>query len=72
MTVWLKLSEKDLQLSAVVCSDCVLPRGKGLGGTLSFSRGSGACALEDKSVAWNKEQKGGCVKEDALHTSHEF
>ena len=24
--------------------------GKGLGGTLSFPRGSGACALEDKSV----------------------
>ena len=65
MTVWLKLSEKDLQLSAVVVVNLFFQ------GKRSFSRGSGACALEDKSVAWNKEQKGGCVKEDALYTSHE-
>ena len=71
MTVWLKLSEKDLQLSAVVVVTLFF-QGKRSGGTLSFSRGSGACALEDKSVDWNKEQKGGCVKEDALCTSHEL
>ena len=71
MTVWLKLSEKDLQLSAVFVVTLFF-RGKRSRRTLSFSRGSGACALEDKSVAWNKEQKGGCVKEDALCTSHEF
>ena len=40
-----------------------------LGGTLSFSRGSGACVLEDKSV---EKQKGGFVSEDAFCTSHEF
>ena len=68
MTVWLKLSEKDLQLSAVFVVT-VFFQGKRSGGTLSFSRGSRACALEDKSV---EEQKSGCVKEDALCTSHEF
>ena len=67
MTVWLKLSEKDLQLSAVFA--VTVFQGKRSRRDLSFSRGSGACALEDKSV---EEQKGGCVKEDALCTSHEF
>ena len=57
------VSAKDLQLSAVVVVTLFF-QGKGLGGTLSFSRGSRACALEDKSVAWNKE--------DALYTSHEL